>query len=129
MKGVNQLSHHLSFHLITFGGPQVKRRTCSDIRVCAMYWPQVAFAITYIPAIVLALLLICVIVSAFFEVLLPTVKTNTDTVVPFLLICLSISLNLFNPKPIDSSFSKTERVHFTLYSIVFTIQILWAFGN
>ena len=89
-----------------------------------MYWTQFIFRVTYIPTLVLIILLFALTLSLIIEVIIPQIEANVDIFVPFLLIVVSIVFNLMNKNSIEGKISRTERNYFITITLLLFIQFI-----
>lgn len=89
-----------------------------------MYWTQFIFRVTYIPTLVLIILLFALTLSLIVEVIIPQIEANVDIFVPFLLIVVSIVFNLMNKNSIEGKISRTERNYFITITLLLFIQFI-----
>src|ERR1700759_4002431 len=93
-------------------------------------WPQLAFNMTYIPAFVFIILIIFFIIGVTIDVIIPSFKTNSDQIIPILVIIVSLVFNflgLVTRSGFNGKLSSTEIIYFSTIYLLLIIQIFAIF--
>jgi hypothetical protein len=89
-----------------------------------MNWPQIALNLLYIPVIVLILLSLIGLISIVIEIVIPSLKSKHDHIIPLLIIMASISytfLTFLNKS--ETHLSKLDYIYLSVIVGLLVLEI------